>query len=410
MNRLLVTNGFLCIAGLTFPFSVAASNGALAFALAAGIVSGLWWQGAKECWSQHRSLTLVLCAYVSLLLLGLLWSEDIQWGGHIVGRHWFWMLLPVVIASLAEQKWRNYFLIALSAGLTLHLFYCVMQSFGYVHVTTVGSSADNATGHIGHIGFGFVYGVWAAWLIIAGWSSRGRLRGLFWILAAWSYVMIFAAQGRSGYLIAFLLTVAVIIKYLIRQGSWKQMVMLISALVVVIGTILSIGPAEERVIGTWKLIIGQEKEASGFWQKNAVKAADERLQMWEASLDIYLESPVLGVGTGGFPSALENLREKGRTLLRPTAHPHNQYLLALVRWGPAGVMMLVMLLYIWMREGWRADWRENSQASLVFLPALALAVHGFTSTSLEEHFSAILAVLLLGAGLSGLRGKSDAQG
>jgi len=394
-------NGFLCIAALAFPFSVAATNVGLGIALALGIASGSWWLGAKQCWYEFRPLSIAFVAYFVLLLAGLLWSQNIDWGMHIAGRQWFWLLIPVLVFTLSEEKWRRYFMISLSVGLSLHLLFCVLQSFGYVHVTTDGSSADNATGHIGHIGFGFVYGVWAAWLLFAGLRSAGKLRWLCWSLAIWAYVMIFAAQGRSGYIVAFVLAIAVIVKWYADRSDWKRLFWVVGAAFVLFSLALTLGPAKERVLGTWTVITAEQQGAVGFWQNNAVQAANQRILMWETTLDIYRLHPVLGVGTGGLPDAVVALKAEGLSASKFTfVHPHNQYLLALVRWGPAGLALLSLMLFYWMREGWRRDWHESVNAPLIFLPALALVIHGFSSTAVEEHFSAILAILLLGVALS----------
>ncbi len=407
MSLLAFTNGFLCIAALTFPFSVAASNVTLGLTLAIGIVSGLWWQGAKACWCDFRTLSIAFSAYFILLLLGLLWSQDLEWGIHILGRHWFWLLVPILVASLAEEKWRRYLLISLSAGLALHLLFCVLQSFGFVHVTTDGSSADNATGHIGHIGFGFVYGVWAAWLLHLGLLWSGKQRLIVWGLAAWSYVMVFLAQGRSGYLIAMILMLSICLKWVVNSRSWRIALLVVSVSALML-LVIALGPGKERLHGTW-LAFTQTQHEEGLNQfdssDSAILATQERFHMWKASLDVYRENPVLGVGTGGLPDAVAKLKSGGRSASQFTfAHPHNQYLLALIRWGPLGLVLFSTLLFFWMREGWRLDWRESPVAPLIFLPALALTVHALSSSSFEEHFSAILAALLLGTGLSGNRG------
>lgn len=395
----------LCIAGLMFPFSVAVTNIALGVALAAGMVSGLWWQGSKSCWQCHRLFTVLFTSYFALLLLGLLWSSDLQWGLHILGRHWFWLLIPIVVVSLSEKKWRNYFLISLSTGLTLNLFFCVLQAFEVVHVAVGGSGADNPTGHIGHIGFGFVYGIWAACLVWLGGYSNGRIRWLCWSLAAWAYIMVFLAQGRSGYVVAFMLAVALIPKYLALRGSWKQLLPIALAASSVIVLVLAFGPAKERLQGTWDAITGERLSlhtAESSKAEIANVSAAVRIDLWRAGLNIYFDNLLLGVGTGGWPSAVSTLEDKNLTTLPAAyAHPHNQYILAMARWGTVGILLFLTLLYVWMREGWRRNWQEDLVAPLVFLPALALAVHGLTSSSFEEHFSAILAGLLLGVGLAG---------
>ena len=112
--------------------------------------------------------------------------------------------------------------------------------------------------------------------------------------------------------------------------------------------------------------------------------------------------PVLGVCTGELPKAADTLREQGHSpAIFTFAPPHNQFLLNLIRWGPVGLLALLFLLFVWIREGIVLNWQYSQTAPLFTLTGLALAVHGLSSSSMEEHFSAILAVLLLGMAMSG---------
>lgn len=397
-----IVSGLLCIAALAFPFSVAATNAVLAAVLVIGITSGLWWQGAQTCWRQASLLVLAFLAYMGLMLLGLVWSLDISWGLHVLGRHWFWLLVPIIVASLAAENWRRYFLVALSIGLGLNLIYCVLQMFGHVVVTTDGSSASDATGHIGHIGFGVVYGIWAAWLLYLGLHFKGWKRWGAWGLAAWSYVMIFSAQGRSGYLVAVLLAVAVLVQWFRQRGGWR-MLFVMAAIILLAAAVFALGPGKERIAGTLKAfsVIEDTQLDQLNSADNATIATQERLKMWSTSLRIWKEHPLLGVGTGGLPAAVARLKAEGRAASSFTfVHPHNQYLLNLARWGVVGLAVLLALLFLWLREGNRQERQYSLAGPLMLLSGLALVVHGLASSSLEEHFSAILAALLLGVGLS----------
>jgi len=407
------TVAFLIVAGFLFPFSVAATNIALGVVLALGLVSGFWWKGARLCWKHYTVLTIIFCVYMALLLLGLLWSLDLEWGLHVLGRHWFWLLIPIVVALLKEEKWRKVFLVSLSSGLALNLVYCVLQMYEFVEVTTDGSSADDATGHIGHIGFGLVYSIWAAWLLHLGLIWTERKRWLAWGLAAWSYIMVFSAQGRSGYLIAVALMLCVLIKWLFDSKNWR-IVLPIAAGFILIVLVVVMGPGKERLQGTWLAFTQIEQQEDLNWRDssdNAILATQSRFQMWQTSIDIWQEHPLLGVGTGGLPQAVVDLNKQYQvsesTITTQTfAHPHNQYLLNLIRWGPLGLLLLLVLLAVWMREGIKSDWRYSFTAPLFTLSGLALTLHALSSSSMEEHFSAILAALLLAVAMSADSNKS----
>jgi len=400
---LLVINGFLCLAALVFPFSVAATNVTLGIALVLGIVSGLWWMGAKQLWCEFHSLCIVFVAYFVLLLAGLIWSHDPHRGAHVVAGHWFWLLVPVVVAVGVDKKWQQRILQSFSAGLILNLIFCVLQVFGYVETNSDGSNAMDATGHIGHIGFGFVYGIWAAWLVHLGYYRREWQRWVCWGLAAWSYVMVFLAQGRAGQVVAAVLFLCVLFRIL---RSYIQSVRL-AILVILIGVM---GLSAMLVAGgdRWQQFV-LEVERFTMSEQVAAKqmlttSTGQRIYMLKVSLNIWREHPVLGVGTGGLPASVKQWQQNhDQTPVLLFVHPHNQYMLDFVRWGLAGLLCLLLMLVLWIRDGWRMDWRESAAVPLVFLTAMALAVDGMFGPTLEEHFSGVLVALLLGLGLSIVR-------
>ena len=430
-----VTPWLLCSAALAFPFSVAATNVALGLALATGAISGQLWLGARALWSQHKWLFLSLLSYLGLFIIGLLWSNNVDWGLHVLGRQWFWFLVPVVVGVFTDRQWRQKFLLALSVGLSAHLGFCILQKFELVVGTIAGgSSAINATGHIGHIGFGVVYGIWGGWLLHWGWQQTGLKRWGAWLLSIWAWGMIFAAQGRSGYLVAVAMLFIVLWKHLISDYGWRRAGVAICLILIVIGLAM-VGPGKERVQKTWFSIKA--------FQQGDLERAEARLSLWFGAIEAWKLHPVFGVGTGGFPKAIEHIRQQipelnydnhinvyqGKELYESfrqqvpelnyedfiksyqdseffrkvrveVVHPHNVYLLALSRWGVWGVLVVGGLLFLWIRIGWRQNWNTSQAGALITLSGLALAVHGLSASSFEDHFSGVLAALLLGVGLA----------
>jgi len=400
-----------CIAALCFPFSVAASNVALTVALIFAVLSGGWWQGIRIFFASFPLLGVCFISYFVLMIAGLLWSLDVHWGVHVLGRQWYWLLIPALVASMADKQKRNIFLWALSAGLTANLLFCVLQMLGYVSITTVqGSSINDATGHIGHVGFGVIYGLWAAWLIFIGLHLHGIKRWCVWVLACWGYMMVFAAQGRSGYVVALLLVIVVLFKSFKGISILRPFAMISGVLVLTI-SILFFGFGKDRVHGAWIVVSGANQSVTDQSITLSQSAVNYRLYMWKTALSIWNDNKLIGVGTGGFPTAVRVIYDEGQLDLNAfggheqnilMAHPHNQYLLNLVRWGPVGLLALLALLFFWIKEGWAEPWNRPaaSGAVLMSLSGLALAIAGLFEPSMEEHFSAIFVVLLLGSGLA----------
>ncbi len=392
-----------CMAAAIFPFSVAATNIALVAALLLCLFNGKWLSGAKTIWKQQRALSLVWVAYLALLPLGLIWSVDRVWGMHVISRQWYWLCVPAIAATLETPRRKEIFMVFLSIGLSCHLLFCLAQLFHWVHFTADGSSVTDPTGHIGHIGFGFVYGIWAAWLLHRGLLYRAWRRWSAWLLAAWATLMILLAAGRSGYLIVAVLLCVVVWKVL-RLQPWVKTVITLFTLIMIVA-VLALGPGKQRIIWTWNSFRAIQREDFAH--------AEPRWSLWYSAILAWQLHIPMGVGTGGYPVTAARIKHVHPDLqygsnMTP-AHPHSMYLLVFSRWGPLGLVCLMLLFLVWIRTGWKENWHQNDTPSLLALPAIAMTVYGISGPGLEEHFSGILATLLLGAGLAAMSSPYDGQ-
>jgi O-antigen ligase len=398
-----VCRWLLCALGVVFPFSVAATSALLGSALAVGLLSGAWWVGGRQMWAECRPLSAAMLAYWGLMLVGLMWSSDPRWGLHVIGHQWFWLALPVAVASLGRKGWSKRFLASLSLGLTLHLGFCVLQRLGLVTIRDFGgSNAQDATGFIGHIGFGFIYGIWAGWLLHWGWKQPGWRRWGAWLLAAWAWVMIFAAQGRSGYLVALAIMVIVLWRHWIGAG-WRRAALPLALLVAMLG-VLAAGPGRERLTLTWQDIAAI--------RHGDVRDTDPRWSMWIAAVDAWKSHPELGVGTGGFPAAARaakrahpHLRFAGAPGEIPV-HPHSMYLFSLARWGLLGLATFLALISIWIRTGWALAW-DRPESPLMALSGIALTLDGLFAPTMEQQGTGVMLVMTLGLALASRRTAGD---
>jgi O-antigen ligase len=386
----------LNLAAITLPFSIAATNILFGLCLLLAIIEGSFWQGVKSVFYKAKAFSYVWLAYFTLMLIGLLWSPDVTRGVVIISKQWSWLLLPLVIITLDNKIWRDRFLLSLSIGLGLHLLLCVAQAYGVPLPVQApgGSSVDDPTGLIGRIGFGLLYGMWGAWLIQWGWQRQDNWRHLAWITAGLAFIMIFMAQGRSGYLVAIAVLILMGWKLWLNRLHWR-LLLSVTAVIFVIVTVVALGPAKERLQWTADSI-------------NAVyhgdfQHAEARWSLWYAAWEGWQQNPILGVGTGGFPSTADRIAVSKPDLFFGgpyPAHPHQMYLLDLVRWGPLGLLLLTMLLWQWFRLGIRTDWDRESYSSLIALSAVGMAIHGISAPSLEEYYGSVYATIFLAAGLS----------
>jgi hypothetical protein len=340
------------------------------------------------------------------MLLGLLWSHDVAWGLQIIPQYWGWLLLPVFVCVLRVPLWHNRFMLALSFALFAQLLACIAQSWGMKLPVGNGSMAADPAGFIGHIGFGLVYGIWAAWLIHWAHLYQGKYqwRWLARCVAMLAFIMIFIVQGRSGYIEATCLLIFIIWNLYLRRLGWRRMVLyLLLPALATIAVLLS-QHATSRLNFTINSI-----EA---FQRGDFASAEERVSLMYAGAAVWWSHPWFGSGTGSFPVLAVKLQDehpelglhysrvqesKAGTKISST---HNFYLMMLARWGPLGLLILLGIFYTWYHKGMQADWQHH-HASMLALSALGIAIHAMTSLPFEEYYSTIFGVLWCATGLAG---------
>jgi len=393
----------LCTAVITLPFSIAVANILFAFSLFIAFISGVWWHGTETLWQQAKPLTITWLAYIILMLIGLIWSPDVQRGLVIISKQWSWFLIPVFIAACEIKIWKNRLLFSISIGLALHLLLCITQWYGIPLPVDApaGSSQQDPAGLVGHISFGLIYGIWAAWLVHLGMLKSAKIRYGIWSLAAFTTLWVFIVQGRSGYLVVLALSCIMAWKLWLQYMS-PRLILGASIIFIIAITAIIMGPAKERV--QWTI------DSLQAFSQGDLKHAEARISLWYLAWESWKTSPLIGIGTGGFPSVSytiaqqhPNLNLEGKTHI---ALPHNIYLMELARWGPMGLIVLLLFLSSWVGMGLKADWRQPHHL-LIALSGIALSVHGLTSQSIEEYHASVYTAIFLSIGLASLTHENN---
>ncbi|MDX8377155.1 MAG: O-antigen ligase family protein [Mariprofundales bacterium] len=412
-----------------FPLSVATSNAAFALALLCSLFSsknwgGELWQGMVQLWQRQRLLSLALLAYLIWILIAISWSSDFTRGLKLAARFWVWLLLPVLLIWLSDTLKQCRALLAFSLGMTIHLFITLAQKLGLIEILhTAGSTTEDATGLIGHIGFGFVYGLWAA--ALAYWGFRyyiatnnhkktwQRWQGLLAIIIALvSWWLIFSADGRSGYLISIAVVLLLLWKIYWPVLHKRAKIIGVLTVLVLISSLLAVNWHNERVQFTLHSVNTMVVDTFVHKDLTKLQDAESRLSMWFAAWQVFTQQPLLGAGTGSFNVESAVMKQQYPLLFfdeqTHTSHPHQMYLQALAERGIVGLLTLLALLLLWWRiaKNRETDWLTWY---LCTASVTAIIIHGLSAPAIDEHFSLILAVLALATGLARQQGVAKKQ-
>ena len=128
-----------------------------------------------------------------------------------------------------------------------------------------------------------------------------------------------------------------------------------------------------------------------------------RVDIWVAAGQVWMANPLLGVGLGGFPEAYAELRLPGKDFLPDTAfepppHAHNLFLNVLAEQGVLGLVALLAVLAVSLRDAIRlrgsSDRLVRTIAGAGFASIVAFLVHNQLDVTLVESAGVMFLALL----------------
>gem|GEM_PF-5426549 len=394
-NRMKAATASLLLGCFAYPFSIAAFS----FFFGLMVVFSLirfesFRNGIHVCWYGYRSISIGVLCIIALNIVGILWSDDTDTANHKILKQINWLIVPVVIGiSSFIPKLRKYIFIVFSIALFVHLVVCTCQYLGLISITGQGSNQGDPAGFIGHLSFGFVYSIWAGALLIAAQNFNLKWRVVCYLLAVYAVFSIFVTEGRSGYLLAFVMLILVLWKAFFHQKIMLKLTAVFLVIILFILLVFFSAPFQDELQQTMK---GITSYINGDW-----RLSEPRLKIWLTSIELWKSSPYFGIGTGDYYNDAYNLLQKTefmhlRTWSSYYSHPHNEFLFSLVRWGPIGLLAFIYLCWAWLGTGWKKDWQHDTMnAYLCTSSALAVIIHGVTEVSLNGKLTLVYAILIL---------------
>ena len=379
--------------GFSIPLSIALDNLLLAIVLAGWLASGAW----REKWGAVRGnrFALAALALYGLLLAGTLYGAPAPGDAPgTLAKYKELLWAPVLLWVFREETLRKRAILALATSLALVLSLSLLLMADLLPYTPLikGDSSYPVvlkTRQTHGLLMGFGAFLFARLALDA--ASR-PIRILWGVLAAGAVAnATLVVQGATGYLI--LGTLALYLGFLGK--GWRGIAWTAVAVVIAFAALMSVpGAFQERVLRI-------EREISE-WQPGAPDVSSStglRLEFYRVSLKIVKDRPLLGHGTGSFPSAYAEKLKGQQTIL--TRNPHHEYLNLMVQLGLVGLAALLYLFWThWQCAARLATPLERHTARGLLL---AMMVGCLFNSWLMDHTEGLLYVWLTGLLFAGPR-------
>jgi O-antigen ligase len=379
--------------GFSIPISVALDNVLLA------LVALLWLAGGdykrKLADIAANPVALAALALFGMLIVGLSYGVGPRGDGiRYLGKYSDLVFIPIFITLFRDTRTRE---VALR-------WFCVAMilSFAVAEVAASGLLVANpllnrTPGHA--FKFSITHGLLSAYAafafaLLATREPRGPLRLLFAVLALVAVKNAVAIGiSRTGYLVLALLAIYISFAYF----RWRGLAAAALALVLAFSAAYWQSEHFRERIDT---LVVDKGDWNSQWPSR--ESVNLRAEWYRHSLDVVVDHPILGVGTGSFPKVLAEKQAGGAVVYPP--NPHNEYLAIAMQTGLIG---LVLLLHLFWRQ-WAVAPRLASplETHLARGLVITLAVGCLFNSLLLDHTEGLLYAWFTGLLFGGLRPRS----
>ncbi len=250
------------------------------------------------------------------------------------------LYLSILLLLFREVRWQRLGIHCFMMGTLVVLLGSYFVWFSGIPLLK--ATVDNPVLFKNYITQGILFCI-AAVLLGWYWQQYPRWRSLTTALfVLLLYNVLFIGQGRTAYVIVF----ALLLWSGFRWQRWRGLglaVLVVSLLLLAVYQFSD--SSRQRLQQTFENISTYQIEQA------AHTSVGYRLEFYYYSLQLIVQRPLLGVGTGGFAPTYAALTADKSVI--STANPHNEYLMLAVQWGIPGILLFtifVMLLIHYSKD------------------------------------------------------------
>lgn len=371
---LLITLFFL------MPLTVSGANTIIVLICFIWLLSGNYKSKIKEI-IQSKLLISSIIFYL-IHVIGMAWTSDFSWGFHILHKMWYFLLLFPILYTIVKKEYIQYYISAFLAAIFLTEATSYLIWFELIpplkHATAL-----NPTPFMNHVTYNPML-AFAAYLVghqLLFNSSLVKTKQVLYAFFMTSMsINMFITGGRAGQIMYFL-----VLSILILQFFNSQRIKAILVILILIPSIFflafSASPIfKHRVTVAYEEIINYENAKT--------TSVGQRITYGINFIELFKEHPLIGVGTGDFPSEIEKIYLVNSPEVPRGGNPHNMYILILSQLGLIGLLSFLSIFYIQIKLSYNSSQKLIRNTGFT-MPILFLVIM-ISDSYLLGHFTSLL--------------------
>ena len=336
----------------------------------------------------NNKLMIASILFFFIHVVGLIWTEDLLWGLHIVHKMWYFIgLLPILYTIVRKDYISHYisaFLMAISITevCSYLVWFEIIEPFKYATVV-------NPTPFMSHISYNPILAL-AIYLVLHEIFFNKKIKSfvfsLYSFFAISMIINMFITGGRAGQVAFFAMLVVLIIQILDKQR--------IKSLIAIFIVIPGIFFAAYQTSNLFQQRVDLAFNETLTYHPGSNNSIGYRITFALNSWEVIKENPIIGVGTGDFTIEYKKINQI-RTpimnqMLPDTNNPHNMFILILVELGVIGLISMLSIFYYQIKLSSNSPNRFIRDIGIT-LPLLFLVIM-WSDSYLLGHYTTLMFV------------------
>ncbi len=327
-----------------------------------------------------------------LHVLGLLWTEDLAWGFHIVHKMWYFLLLLPVLFTIVKKENIKLYVSAFLLAISLTEIASYLVWFELVEPFK-NATVNNPTPFMSHISYNPIL-AFAIYLVAHEIFFNKKLSNLayscFCFFAISMTINMFITGGRAGQVTFFVMLSVLIFQVLNKQRAKSLLVICILIPAIFTSAYYSSNLFNKRVNMAIDEFISFSETQGIDKITQGHTSVGIRLAMAKNSSEIIIKNPIIGIGTGDFPQEYKKINQINTPWLPNSTNPHNMYVLILMQLGLMGLVSLLTIFYYQLKISLKS--KEESLRRIALTLPIMFLVMMLSDSYLLGHFTTLMYV------------------
>jgi len=332
----------------------------------------------------NSKLMLASIGFFALHILGLLWTEDLEWGLHIVHKMWYFIGLFPILYTIVKKEYISIYISAFLLAISITEVCSYLVWFEIIEPFK-NATVENPTPFMSHISYNPIL-AFATYLVLHEVFFNKKLTNfvysLYVFFAISMTINMFITGGRAGQVVFFVMLAILIFQVLDKQR--------IKSLITIFIVIPSIFFTAYQTSNLFELRVDQAMREATNYSEKRVSSVGLRVNFAINSWGVIKNNILIGIGTGDFPSEYFKINKINSPNLPTTTNPHNMYTLILMQLGLVGLFSMLSIFYYQIKLSFNSSNKFIRDVGIT-LPIMFLVIM-LSDSYLLGHYTTLMYV------------------